>query len=71
MTCKRLVKIGVLDVIGIKSTAVVGLQKLHLLAAAAHGNACVVNHTDKIAAVTADKELVRHNKYLRNFLRGH
>ena len=42
----------------------VGLQNFHLLAAAHHGNAGIMDHTHQVAAVTADMELCFHTQFL-------
>jgi hypothetical protein len=43
-----------------------GFQLYHLLTAAHHGDACIVDHADQIAAMFANiKFLITHNKILR------
>ena len=46
----------------------VGGKGFHLLTTADHGDACIVDHADQVAAVTADIELrIAHYNDLRNF----
>lgn len=43
----------------------VRLESLHFLTTTHHGNTCVVNHTNQIAAMTADIKLCTHFNFLR------